>query len=55
MKNRLDDPEKQISKVEKELGHLSWDAREKKKGQRDDSYERQTCRRAEVQMLEVIS
>ena len=31
MKNRLDDPEKQISKVEKELGHLSWDARKKKK------------------------
>lgn len=30
MKNRLDDPEKQISKVEKELGQLSWDAKEKK-------------------------
>ena len=31
MKNRPDDPEKQISKVEKELGQLSWDARGKKK------------------------
>lgn len=31
MKNRLDDPEKRISKVEKGLGHLSWDARKKKK------------------------
>ena len=30
MKNRLDDPEKQISKVEKELGQLPWDAKEKK-------------------------
>ena len=30
MKNRLDDPEKQISKVEKELGQLSCDAKEKK-------------------------
>ena len=30
MKNKLDDPEKQISKVEKELGQLSWDARGKK-------------------------
>lgn len=27
MKARPDDPEKQISKVEKELGQLSWDVR----------------------------
>ena len=34
MKNRLADPEKQISEVEKELGQLSWDTRKKKKKKR---------------------
>lgn len=59
MKNRLDDPEKQISKVEKELGQLSWDTRGKKKKKDKEVTvmrgRRETHSRAEVQMLELIS
>lgn len=47
MKNELDDPEKQISKVEKGLGHLSWDAR-KKRIKEMTVVRDQTCRIGEL-------